>query len=107
MDGADGWNRYRLAAALYAPGVIRLEHMIELHIAKRPEGVCISTSDKPQDLIAQSSTIHKTVEIAGDVATKLMEAHAGGHAPLPPPLRECFSVRLVVATAGPARPVHR
>ena len=55
--------------------------MIQLHIEKLPEGVYLATSDEVQRLIAQGRTIQETVEIARDVAKKLIEARSG--APLP------------------------
>jgi predicted RNase H-like HicB family nuclease len=55
--------------------------MIQLHIEKLPEGVYLATSDDLQGLIAQGRTIQETIEIARDVAKKLIEAHTG--APLP------------------------
>ncbi len=49
-----------------------MEHVIQLHIEKLPEGVYLTTSDDVQDLIAQGRTIQETLEIALDVAKKLM-----------------------------------
>jgi predicted RNase H-like HicB family nuclease len=39
-----------------------------------PEGVYLATSDDIQGLIAQGRTIAETIEIARDVAGKLLEA---------------------------------
>jgi predicted RNase H-like HicB family nuclease len=55
-------------------GVIAMEHMIQLHIEKLPEGLYLATSDEVQGLIAQGRTIQETIEIARDVAKKLIEA---------------------------------
>ena len=41
-----------------------------------PEGVHLATSDDVQGLVAQGRTIQETIEIARDVAKKLLEAQA-------------------------------
>ena len=51
-----------------------MEHVIQLHIEKLPEGLYLATSDEVQGLIAQGRTIQETIEIARDVAKKLLEA---------------------------------
>lgn len=74
-----------------------MEHVVRLHIEKLPEGVYLATSDDVQGLIAQGRTIQETIEIARDVAKKLMEAHAegDGFAALPP-AAEAFDYPLIV-----------
>lgn len=51
-----------------------MEKVINLHIEKLPEGVYLATSDTIQGLIAQGRTVAETLEIARDVAKKLLEA---------------------------------
>ena len=51
-----------------------MERMVKLHIEKLPEGVYLATSDELQGLVAQGRTITETLEIARDVARKLIEA---------------------------------
>lgn len=51
-----------------------MEQIVNLHIKKLPEGVYLATSDEIQGLIAQGRTIQETIEIARDVAKKLIEA---------------------------------
>jgi len=51
-----------------------MEKVIDLHIEKLPEGFYLATSDSIQGLIAQGRTISETLEIARDVAKKLIEA---------------------------------
>ena len=51
-----------------------MERMINIHIEKLPEGVYLATSDDVQGLVAQGRTIAETLEIARDVARKLLEA---------------------------------
>ena len=55
-----------------------MEHMIRLHIEKLPEGVYLATSDDVQGLVAQGRAIQETIEIARDVARKLIESQTGG-----------------------------
>ena len=54
-----------------------MEHLIQLHIEKLPEGVYLATSDDVQGLVAQGRTIRETIEIARDIATKLVESQTG------------------------------
>ncbi len=56
-----------------------MEQIANLHIEKLPEGVYLATSDDIPGLVAQGRTITETVEIARDVAKKLMEAQAKRH----------------------------
>lgn len=51
-----------------------MEHIVNLHIEKLPEGVYLATSDDVQGLVAQGRTIAETIEIARDIAKKLIEA---------------------------------
>ena len=74
-----------------------MEHMIQLHIEKLPEGMYLATSDEVQGLVAQGRTIQETIEIARDVAKKLIEAQVGSGAALSP-AREAFDNPLIVAT---------
>ena len=51
-----------------------MEQIVNLHIKKLPEGVYLATSEDLPGLIAQGRTVSETVEIARDVARKLIEA---------------------------------
>ena len=51
-----------------------MEHVVNLHIEKLPEGVYLGTSDDVKGLVAQGRTIAETIEIARDLAKKLIEA---------------------------------
>ena len=55
-----------------------MERKILIHIEKLPEGVYLATSESIQGLVAQGRTIAETLEIARDVAKKLLEAQAPG-----------------------------
>ena len=48
--------------------------IIQVTIEKLPEGLYLATSEDIQGLVAQGRTIEETLEIARDVAKKLIEA---------------------------------
>lgn len=75
-----------------------MEHMIQLRIEKLPEGMYLATSDEVQGLVAQGRTIQETIEIARDVAKKLIEAQSGPSTTPVPPARDVFDYPLIVAT---------
>lgn len=75
-----------------------MEHMVRLHIEHLPEGVYLATSDDVQGLVAQGRTIAETIEIARDVAKKLIEAQSGGEQISLPEVAESFDYPLIVAT---------
>ena len=51
-----------------------MEHIATLHIEKLPEGLYLATSTDIPGLVAQGRTIAETLEIARDIAKKLLEA---------------------------------
>ena len=51
-----------------------MERIINIHIEKLPEGFYLATSESIQGLVAQGRTVSETLEIARDVARKLIEA---------------------------------
>jgi len=51
-----------------------MEKIANIKIEKLPEGYYLATSDQIQGLIAQGRTVAETIEIARDVAKKLLEA---------------------------------
>ena len=51
-----------------------MEKIVNLHIEKLPEGVYLATCDDIPGLVAQGRTVVETIEIARDVAKKLLEA---------------------------------
>ena len=53
-----------------------MEHIVNLHIEKLPEGVYLAMSDELLGLVAQGRTVAETLEIARDVAKKLLEAQS-------------------------------
>ncbi len=76
-----------------------MEQIVNLHIDYLPEGVYLATSDDIPGLVAQGRTVTETLEIARDVAKKLLEAQAERQAPAK--LRETgdsFDYLLVVSS---------
>ena len=67
-----------------------MEQIVNLHIEKLPEGPYLATSEEIPGLVAQGRTINETLEIARDVAKKLLEArqNANGH---PSSLWRCWT----------------
>lgn len=53
-----------------------MENLINLHIEALDEGGYVATSDDVQGLVAQGRTVQETIEIAKDVARRLLEAQA-------------------------------
>jgi predicted RNase H-like HicB family nuclease len=53
-----------------------MEHLIQLHVEKLAEGGFLATSDDVQVLVAQGRTMQETIEIARDVAKKLIESRS-------------------------------
>lgn len=51
-----------------------MEHVLRVHIELLPEGVYLATTDDVPGLVAQGRTVSETLEIARDVARKLLEA---------------------------------
>ena len=60
-----------------------MEKIISLHIERLPEGYYLATSEDVQGLVAQGRTITETIEIARDIAKKLLEASEEGISMLP------------------------
>ena len=73
-----------------------MEKILNLHIEKLPEGFYLATSDSIQGLIAQGRTIAETLEIARDVAKKLLEAQAEEETNNLAPVSDSFTYPLVI-----------
>ncbi|HFD91999.1 MAG TPA: type II toxin-antitoxin system HicB family antitoxin [Gammaproteobacteria bacterium] len=75
-----------------------MERIIKLHIERLPEGVYLATSDELPGLVAQGRTITETLEIARDVAKKLLEAQSErATPPALPETGDSFDYPLVVS----------
>jgi len=75
-----------------------VDHVIQLHIERLPEGGYLATSDAVQGLVAQGRTIQETIEIARDLAKKLIEAQSDSNATPLVPAGEAFDYPLIIAT---------
>lgn len=74
-----------------------MERLVNIHIEKLPEGVYLATSDDIQGLVAQGRTVNETLEIARDVARRLLEAQAEKKkVPKLKPVAKSFDYQLVV-----------
>ena len=73
-----------------------MEKILNLHIEKLPEGFYLATSDSIQGLIAQGRTITETLEIARDVAKKLLETQAEEETNNLAPVSDSFTYPLVI-----------
>jgi len=51
-----------------------MELTLKVHVELLPEGVYLATSDELPGLVAQGRTVSETLEIARDVARKLIDA---------------------------------
>lgn len=76
-----------------------MERVLKVHIEKLPEGVYLATSEEVPGLVAQGRTVLETLEIARDVARKLLEAQRERKSARELPLvEECFDYPLVLST---------
>ncbi len=53
-----------------------MENIINIHIEMLPEGSYLATSEDIQGLVAQGRTVTEAIEIARDIAKKLIEAQS-------------------------------
>ena len=73
------------------------EHMITLQVEHLPEGFFLATSEAIPGLVAQGLTVTETLEIARDVARRLIEARAERGEPVEAlPISDRFEMPLVV-----------
>lgn len=75
-----------------------MEQIVNLHVEKLPEGMYLATSDDIPGLVAQGRTLTETLEIARDVARKLLEARTerSGSSSLPD-VADSFDYPLIIA----------
>jgi predicted RNase H-like HicB family nuclease len=75
-----------------------MERIINLHVEKLPEGSYLATSDDIQGLVAQGRTVSEVMEIARDVARRLLEAQDEKRQEIPiPAISNSFDCSLVVS----------
>jgi predicted RNase H-like HicB family nuclease len=76
-----------------------MERIINIHVEKLPEGFYLATSDEVQGLVAQGRTIAEVMEIARDVARRLLEAQQERKQPASEQeLADSFDLPLVVGS---------
>jgi predicted RNase H-like HicB family nuclease len=68
------------------------EILLAVHIEKLPEGGFLATSGTLPGLVAQGRTIAETMEIAQDVARKLIDSYHEHGEPLPFQLQSAASL---------------
>lgn len=74
-----------------------MEKIVNLHIEKLPEGVYLATSEDVPGLVAQGRTVTEAIEIARDVAKKLIEAKKERDLSLPlQTISDAFDYPLIV-----------
>lgn len=75
---------------------VYMERIVNIHIEKLPEGVYLATSDDVQGLVAQGRTVAETIEIARDVARKLIEEQSSTQSSHTLPVSEKFDYPVVI-----------
>lgn len=76
-----------------------MERIINIHVEKLPEGFYLATSNEVQGLVAQGRTIAEVMEIARDVARRLLEAQQERkQSSSEPKLADSFDLPLVVGS---------
>ncbi len=76
-----------------------MEFAIRVHVEELREGVYLGTSDEVPGLIAQGRTVPEILEIARDVARRLLEARREREALPPlPTTADCHDYTIVVGT---------
>jgi antitoxin HicB len=64
------------------------EYTVHLNIETLPEGQFLATSTELPGLVAQGRTVAETIDIARDVARKLLESYIEHSDPLPAGLKK-------------------
>ncbi len=77
------------------------EHLIPIKIEPLAEGGYLARSEVFPDLLAQGRTVAETMEIAQDVARKLVESYLEHGDPLPKGLEEVRADTVVVEAKIP------
>ncbi len=75
-----------------------MEVAVQIHVEQLPEGLFLATSEQLPGLVAQGRTVAETLEIARDVARRLIEARREREgAPSLQPAAENSDFTIVVA----------
>ena len=78
---------------------MRMELAIRTHVEQLPEGLYLATSDELSGLVAQGRTVAEALEIARDVARKLIEARRDRQAQMSLPAASAQSDYTIVVAA--------
>lgn len=74
-----------------------MERILKIHVEKLPEGMYLATTNDLQGLVAQGRTAAEALEIARDVARRLLEAQTERKQTVPlPSVDENFDATLIV-----------
>jgi predicted RNase H-like HicB family nuclease len=74
-----------------------MERLITLHVEALEEGGYVATSEDVQGLVAQGRTVQETLQIAQDVARRLLEAQSERSQARPlKPVESSFDYPLVI-----------
>ena len=73
-----------------------MEKILNIHIERLPEGYYLATSNTIQGLVAQGRTVSETLEIARDVARKLIEAQQEKESVQLPDIHDAFDYPLII-----------
>ena len=85
------------SAGLTVARIGTVELAIGIHVEQLPEGVYLASSDELPGLVAQGRTVAETLEIARDVARKLLEARRERDGmPSLPTTAECKDFTIVI-----------
>ncbi|MDQ2775862.1 MAG: DUF1902 domain-containing protein [Acidobacteriota bacterium] len=75
-----------------------MELALRIQVEHLPEGVYLATCEDLPGLVAQGRTVAETLEIARDVARKLLDGRSQrGGSPQLPSIAECRDFTIVVA----------
>ena len=74
------------------------EVLIHLSVEKLPEGGYLATSDDVSGLVVQGRTVAEVIEIAGDVARKIIESYREHGDPIPKKLQKSVSGKIELLT---------
>ena len=75
-----------------------MERLIKLHVEALGEGGYVATSEDIQGLVAQGRTVQETLQIAQDVARRLLEAQSERSQALTlQPVESSFDYPLVIS----------
>lgn len=76
------------------------EYTVHLSIESLPEGQFLATSAELPGLVAQGRTVAETIDIARDVARKLLESYVEHGDPLPAGLKKVMDTVEVDVAIG-------